>query len=220
MSQSDSFIEEVTEEVRREKLFTNMKRYGWIAVVLVLAIVAGAAWYEYSRSQNEAKAEAFGDSVLTALEQGEPAERATALGAIDGTTPQGEATKGLLEAAELASSGDQMAAVAVLNSISENMELPVLYRSIAQFRALALQSDTLTPAERRDGYDGLAGAGSPLRLLAMEQIAVTYVEEGDRDEALSRLNSLMDEAGASADLLRRVSQLIVSLGGTLGETSN
>ena len=39
MSQSDSFIEEVTEEVRRDRLFATMKRFGWIAIVLVLRIV-------------------------------------------------------------------------------------------------------------------------------------------------------------------------------------
>ena len=37
MSGTDSFIEEVSEEVRRDKLFAKMRKYGWIAVLLVLA---------------------------------------------------------------------------------------------------------------------------------------------------------------------------------------
>ena len=43
MSNPDSFIEEVTEEVRRDRLFALFRKYGWIGVVLVLAIVGGAS---------------------------------------------------------------------------------------------------------------------------------------------------------------------------------
>jgi len=218
LSQSDSFIDEVTEEVRREKLFANMKKYGWIAILAVLLIVGGAAYYEYSRAQNEAQAEAFGDSVLIALEQGDPAERATALETVDATTPEGRAVLAFLEAAELAAADDVAAAVTTLNAVATDQEIPVIYRSLAQYRALALQGDTLSIEERRSGYEDLAGAGSPMRLLAEEQIAVTYIEDGNRDEALTRLNALLEEASATPDLLRRVSQLIVSLGATPGET--
>ncbi|WP_407493544.1 tetratricopeptide repeat protein [Pseudooceanicola sp. MF1-13] len=218
MSQSDSFIEEVTEEVRREKLYANMKKYGWIAILAVLLIVGGAAYFEYNRAQQTAQAEAYGDALLAALEQGDPAERATALESIDAATPEGRAVLAFLEAAELASADDVPAAVATLNTVAENQDTPPIYRALAQYRALALQGDTLSIEERRAGYEDLAGAGSPLRLLAEEQIAVTYIEDGNRDEALSRLNALLEEAGATPDLLRRVSQLIVALGATPGET--
>ena len=40
MSESDSFIQEVTEEVRRERLFRYLRRYGWIGVVAVVVIAA------------------------------------------------------------------------------------------------------------------------------------------------------------------------------------
>ena len=43
MSETDSFIDEVNEEVRRDRLYAALRRYGWIAIVAVLAIVGGAA---------------------------------------------------------------------------------------------------------------------------------------------------------------------------------
>ena len=216
MSQSDSFIDEVTEEVRREKLFANIKKYGWIAVLLVLIVVGGAAWYEYQRSQAEAEAQRYGDALLNALEQGDPAERSTALETVQAGSAEAQVVADFLEAAERANGGDTEAAVALLDAITVNQEVPVIYRSLAQFRALALQSDTLSPADRRSGYEDLAGPGSPLRLMALEQIAITYVEGGNREEAVTRLNALLDEAGATPDLLRRVSQLIVALGAEPG----
>lgn len=214
MSQSDSFIDEVTEEVRRDRLYATFRKYGWIAAVVVILIVGGAAYYEYSRAQARAQAEAFGDALLNALEQGEPAERAAALDAIAVEEADRAALLGLTRASEMARAGDEAGAAQALTAVADNQELPVIYRSLAKFRALALQSGTLSPEERRAGYEDLSGAGSPLRLLAMEQIAMTYVEEGNREEALTRLQALRDEAGATPDLLRRISQLIVVLGGT------
>ena len=39
MSDTDSFIDEVTEEVKRDRLFATMRKYGWIAVLIVLLLV-------------------------------------------------------------------------------------------------------------------------------------------------------------------------------------
>ena len=65
MSESDSFIEEVTEEVRRDQLFGMMKRYGWIAVLVVLALVGGTAWREFSQARDTARAEALAGPIMT-----------------------------------------------------------------------------------------------------------------------------------------------------------
>ena len=59
-NQNDRFIDEVTEDLRRDRLFLMLRRYGWIAVLLILALVAGAAWREYASSRDRAAARAFG----------------------------------------------------------------------------------------------------------------------------------------------------------------
>ena len=76
MSETDSFIEEVSEEVRRDRLYGLIRRYGWIAVVGVVAIVGGASWNEYNKAQDRAAAQALGDGIMTALEAEDPAARA------------------------------------------------------------------------------------------------------------------------------------------------
>ncbi len=81
MSNPDSFIEEVTEEVRRDKLFAMFRKYGWIGGLLVVGIVGGAAWNEWQKSQAMARAEGFGDAMLEALDQGGEAERQAAIAA-------------------------------------------------------------------------------------------------------------------------------------------
>ena len=38
MSDTDSFIDEVNEEVRRDRFYFMLKRYGWIAVLAVILL--------------------------------------------------------------------------------------------------------------------------------------------------------------------------------------
>ena len=73
MSNTDSFIDEVSEEVRRDRLFKVYKKYGWILVVLVVAIVGGAAWNEYSKANRIAQSEAAGRALQAANEAGDAA---------------------------------------------------------------------------------------------------------------------------------------------------
>ena len=66
MSNPDSFIDEVTEEVRRDKLFAAFKKYGWIGGLVVAVVVGGTAYTEWRKSSEAAQAQAFGDAVFAA----------------------------------------------------------------------------------------------------------------------------------------------------------
>ena len=82
MSDTDSFIDEVTEEVRRDRLFGYFRRYGWIPAVIIFALVGGTAYNEWSKAQVAQVAQARGDALLDALELEDEAEQAAALSAI------------------------------------------------------------------------------------------------------------------------------------------
>jgi hypothetical protein len=79
-NQNDSFIDEVTEDLRRDRLFTLFRRYGWIEILLVLGLVGGTVWTEYSKSRAQQQAQNWGDAVLAAQKDGDPV---AALGAVD-----------------------------------------------------------------------------------------------------------------------------------------
>jgi len=68
MSDTNSFIDEVTEEVRRDRLFGYFRRYGWIPAVIIVALVGGTAYNEWSKAQLSQVAQARGDALLDALE--------------------------------------------------------------------------------------------------------------------------------------------------------
>ena len=91
MSNPDSFIDEVTEEVRRDRLFAIFRKYGWIGAVLVALIVGGAAWNEWQKSRETARAQAFGDAMLDAMDLGAPEDRVAAVASVpvDGSQAAG-----------------------------------------------------------------------------------------------------------------------------------
>ena len=67
MSNNDSFIDEVTEEVRRDKLYAGLRKYGWIGIAAVLLLVGGASVNEILKARERAQAEATGDAILSAV---------------------------------------------------------------------------------------------------------------------------------------------------------
>lgn len=214
MSDTDSFIDEVNEEVRRDRMFVLLKRYGWIAVVAIFAIVGGAAWSEYQKAQVTAQSEKLGDEIIAALASNEASERAGALSEVKALTPGGAAIVQLLMSAAQVDSDQTEAAVSGLNDIASNGELQEIYRQIAAFKALTLQTTTLSAEDLRIQFEALAKPGAPLRLLAMEQLALVDITEGQTEAAIAQLQEILQDAEAGRDLQQRASQLIVALGGT------
>jgi hypothetical protein len=210
MANSDSFIDEVSEELRRDRLFALMRRWGWLAALIVAAIVGGAAWFEYQRAQDRAAAQAFGDALLAALDLPDPEARVAALDAIDTATPMATMLLALMAAGEVAQDGQGAAeAASRLRSAAEAADIPRHYRDLALLRAEML--DPSEPDMARIILGTLAEPGAPYAALAEEQLALLDVREGDLDAALDRLRALERSAAATAGLQQRASRLIVAL---------
>ena len=213
MSNVDSFVEEVNEEVRRDRLYGYLRRYGWIAVVAILVIVGGAAFTEYRKAQDRAEAEALGDAMLAALSANDSAGRAEALETISAETPTSAAVLRMMTAAEEVNAGNTDAAIATLNTIATDGEVPEIYRQLAQFKAVTLQGTDAPAADRRQALEAMAQPGNPFRLLAIEQLALIDIETGDPQAAIDRYQSILSDAEITADLQQRALQVIVALGG-------
>ncbi|MDF0601394.1 tetratricopeptide repeat protein [Psychromarinibacter sp. C21-152] len=212
MHDSDSFIEEVSEAVRRDRLFGYFRKYGWIALVVVLLIVGGAAWREYSKAQQRAEAQAQGDRILAALDAEDAAARHEALAEIE-TGDGAQAVVEMLAGAEALAAGDPAAAAEALRAVEENAELDPVYRQMATLKRVMLMTSEMPPQERIDALAPLTTPGAAFRVLAEEQIALAEIEQGDREAALSRLRSLVEDTEATGALRQRANRLILALGG-------
>ncbi len=210
MANNDSFIDEVTEEVRRDRLFGLFRKYGWIAALLVLLLVGGAAYNEWRKATLQAEAEALGDALLSALEVEDEAERADALASIAaGENPRARALVGLIASG----TGDTVADPDALWAIADDPALPAMWRDVAALKA-AISGAGDTPAdELLARLEPLALPGAPYRLLALEQIAVAELSRGETAAALDILREITADDATGQGLRQRAQQLIVALGG-------
>jgi hypothetical protein len=211
VSNPDSFIDEVTEEVRRDKLFGVMRRYGWIGIVVILVIVGGAALREYRIAQHQAESQVFGDALLDALDAPDAAERRAALAAVPATGER-QALLNLLLSSDPA--GDRQGTLAALDAVVADTSLPASYHDLAVLRRAIVAGSDIGVAERRAALDAIAAPGRPYRTLALEQLAYLMVEEGSVQPAIEALEALRVDQESPQNLRRRAEQMIVALGGT------
>ncbi len=209
MANTDSFIEEVSEEVRRDRLFSLFRRWGWVAVLVVVGIVGAAAYFEWQSSQREAQSQAFGDALLSALEDEDPEGRIAALSEIETPSPEVAMILALLAAGEEANGEDPSAAAARLREAAEAPGLPRRYVDLALLKAQMM--DPAPEDEARLVLEALAEPGAPYSALAEEQLALVDIRAGDLNAGLDRLRAIERSAAATAGLQQRAAQLIVAL---------
>ena len=205
MSDTDSFIDEVTEEVRRDRLFGYFRRYGWIPAVIILLLVGGTAYSEWSKSVVAQAAQVRGDALLDALEVQDKPESISALSSIVAQEDTDVVASFLLAGL------DQSLASELLTVIAENMEQPKYIRDLARLK-LAATPDAASKDEAVSILTDLSAPGGLYRNAATEILVALELQRGNRDVALVLLQSHVQDAGATQAQVQRMGELIVALG--------
>lgn len=214
MANNDGFINEVSEEVRRDRLYAFFRKWGWVIAAAVIIIVGGAAFIEWQKAQDRARAEAAGDALYDALAVEDLAARADAIAVLDaGGTDGRRALQALFAAAAAFEAGLVDEALAQLDALASDGGIPTLYRELATLKWAVIGADTLDADLRTDRLSGLTLAGGSWRLLAEEQIALIHLEKGEEDRTREMLVSILADQETTQEQRRRVEALIVALGG-------
>ena len=212
MSNNESFIDEVTDEVRRDKLYAGFRKYGWIGVLLVLGIVGGTAWNEWQAAQKANTAQAFGNAVMDALDQGAPEDRMAALTDIPATGDQAALLRLMLSTDPVT---DKAGTLKALGEVVAMTGLPPKYHDLAVLRQVMVAGADMPLADRRTSLASIAIAGRPYRTLANEQLALLMIEDGKPADAIAAFLALRQDQEATQGLRARADQMIVALGGTV-----
>ena len=207
MSDTDSFIDEVTEEVRRDRLFGYFRRYGWIAAVVILGLVGGTAYNEWSKSTAAQVAQARGDALLDALDMDDDTASIAALSEI--ATNEG----GDVVASFLAAGADQSQAANLVGVIAANTDHPEYIRDLARLK-LATTPDAVSQDAAVLILTDLSAAGGLYRNAATEMLVAFELEGGNVDAAVTLLQAHIQDAQATQEQIQRMGELIVALGAT------
>ncbi|WP_134724476.1 tetratricopeptide repeat protein [Paracoccus luteus] len=212
-NQNDRFIDEVTEDLRRDRLFLMMRRYGWIVVLAILLVVAGTAWREWTQSRDTRQARAFGDSILAAEGAGgDPAADAAALAAVPAARPGQAALRDLLAGGAWAQAGDDAKAAAAYDAAAAALPDDVVMRDLARLKSVLAQGPAMDPAARDAALTGLSAPGAPFEMIALELKAIALVGAGRDEDAITLIRQIQQKDGLSEQMRRRLSELMITLG--------
>lgn len=211
MSETDSFIKEVTEEVRQDRMFRLWKKYGPYAVagiVSVVAVTAGLNWMKHREIQ---QARETGGAFL-ATEIGSVRDQETLIGGVEG--PAAVIVRLRLAAAK-AEAGDTAAAVELYRQVAGEAGLDPAYSHLARLQAVRIGAATMDSAEAIAELGPLTAEGAPYRLLALELRAMIRLNAGSADAAHADLWAIMADPAATRGGTERAVALLLSSGGEM-----
>ena len=212
VSDTDSFLQEVSEELRRDRLYRNIRKYGWLAILLVVLVVGGATYREHLKSKAETAAQLFGTSIIAALGEKNIDDRISKLQKINAPGDNAKVVIAMLLSAELNGSESSTLEKSSLSTITEGSSIDTHYRELLNFKILLGSAETLSLEERATAFEALSKPGNPFRLLAEEQLALIELEQGYIDNAVEKISQILLDAELTAGLRNRATQMMIALG--------
>ena len=213
---SEELIREVDEEVKRDRLQAQLKRYGPIiaaGVVVVIAGVAAGAWWVDSREKRQQQlSDDFAQAAILA-DEGSLEDALEAFGALADKGDAGyRVLAGLREAALLVEVGDTDAAVAVYDEIVSAKGVASHFRDMAIVLGTLHALDDGDPAALSARLEPLTAENNSWRYSARELTALLAMRTGDNDRAVTLLQTLADDLTAPAGIRARAAELLAALG--------
>lgn len=177
---SETFLKEVDEELRREQTLRFFRRYGWWIGALFVAILGGVAgwmwWQEHQRAEIGQQGEQL-TAALDSLEAGNRNAAAPKLAELSNSPIVGYRVAALFAKANSETAANNVpAAVATLRGIAGNTDFDEVYRQAATVRQTQLEFDALPPQQVVQRLRPLAAPNSPWLGTAGEMLGVAYLK--------------------------------------------
>nr|WP_272212176.1 tetratricopeptide repeat protein [Marinicella sp. W31]MDC2878087.1 tetratricopeptide repeat protein [Marinicella sp. W31] len=211
-NQDDSFIREVNEELRSDRMKDAWRRFGrYLIALAVLLVVGTAGWrgYEYWQARQAAES---GDVFLTALNQIEAGNLDAAEQTLARLETEGYGAYPVLaelrSATLLSEAGDTAAAVSAFSSIGKDRSVPEAIRDAAKLRAGWLLVDTGTYEQVSAEVEALANDGNPFRFSAREILGLSAYGHQDYSRAQEWFEEISNDPEAPRNVLNRAQILL------------
>lgn len=221
----DSFIREVNEEIRSDRMKSIWKRYGiYLIGIAVLIVVATAAFRGY-QYYTGVQATRSGDAFLAALNLAREGRQDEALAALreleEGGYGSYPALARMRAATVLADTGDEAAAISDFSTIGNDNSVPAAIRDIARIRAAYLLVDAGSYEDVAVQVEILSGADNPMRHSAREALGLSAWKAGELIQARQWFEQIAGDTGVPAGISQRAQMMldIIAASGGTGQQS-
>ena len=205
MTERDTFLVEVAEEVRRDRMFRLWRRYGPYAIGAIVVIVAGLAARDWMARDAEQKARAQMEAFLAVTANEGSSETAGALESLAAESDSGYALIARFRAAsEWLKAGDSARARELYRGIAVEEGIQPVYRELAELKAVMANSENMSAEELVAALRPLALESRIYGLVAREFLAGALLVAGDAAGSLELLHNLLETPELSAQMGARL----------------
>jgi hypothetical protein len=212
----ESFLREVDENLRRDRMETFAKTYGkWLvaAVVLFLAAVGGYLFWQNKQQEKAAAQTEELTSIYNDIGAGKVDPAKKRLQPLESAGNDVVRALALLtEAAIALDSNDRDTALAKYRAVSGDTGLPDAYRNLALIRSTALEFDQMKPEDVVSRLEPLAKPGEPWFGSAGELTAMAYLKQGQKDKAARLFAAIANDKQVPDTIRTRSAQIAGTLG--------
>jgi hypothetical protein len=213
---NDTFLKEVDENLRRDRMTDFFKSYGkWVAVAVVLFLAAIGGWIYWEEQQKRTSSDQSEKlhAVLTDLAAGKTQavpQRVAELEKSHSDVVRASAI--LTDAAVALEKNNRSAAIAKYRELANDKGLAQPYRDVATVRLTALEFDTIKPEEVIARLQPLAKPGNAWFGSAGEMTALALMKQNKNAEA----GRLFAAIAADQQVPSSIRSRAVQVAGTLG----
>jgi hypothetical protein len=213
--QTDTFVREVQDEIRRERLAQLWDRYGVIAIGLAALLVISVIGYKYFEYSSQKAREAAGQKFEAAtrlVATGKAEEAQQAFEAMSKSAPSGYgALSRLRVAGALAEENKRAEAVAAYDAVAKDGSADVLLRDFATLQAALLRVDEADWTEMQNRLKDLINDGNAWRSSARELLGLAAMKAGKQDEARKAFEQVLGDSSATPATVQRAQMMMTIL---------
>lgn len=210
------FLREVDDALREDEMRTAFQRWGKLAIVGVVILLASLGGYLFWQQQKHQSTAQQGEQFTVALDDveagklGDSAKKLTALIADsnDGT----KAAAQMLLAGIAIEQGKPADAVKLFDAVAADGDAPQPYRDLAAIRAVATNFEAMKPEDVVTRLKPLAEPGKPWFGSAGELVAMAYLKQGKNNLAGPLFAAISRDKEVPETLRARARQMAGLLG--------
>ncbi len=213
----DSFIREVDEELRSDRMQAIWSRFGNVIIGIAVLIVVLTASYRGWQYYSEEQAAKSGDAFLAAIELSNEGKHEEAIAALEelGKSGSGQypALAKIRIAGVLAQKADIDEAVKAFDAIAADSGFDQTLRKVAKLRAGLLLVDTSGYDEVLSRLEAMADSGESFRHSAREGLGLSAWKENRSKDAYKWFKTITDDIGAPNGVRSRAAMMLELLAG-------
>jgi hypothetical protein len=213
---SDTFVREVDENLRRDRIRDFFRENGaWLvfALILFLAACGGIIWYQQHREDRAAEHVEQLAQIYKDIGTGNTAKAPQQLDDLSNSSSKAVRASAMFTRAALAlQQNDQKLAISTYKTIADDSSFPDAYRNAALIRQTALEFDQLQPQDVISRLQPLTKAGDPWFGSAGEMTALALIKQGKNKEAGQLFAAIAKDKTVPDSIRNRA----VQISGTLG----